>query len=237
MSGRARAPAERPRRWPGSDLIWLVLAFVLASFGSGAAADLLTDDPLTEVLLLLLGSAVAIGLPTGLLLMGRPDRRDAIGLRRTPWREVGRGVLWVGALLPLIAVASLLMQAVLGYEDNPQSAALMLDRMSPLQLGFAALFTVLIVPFFEEVLFRGVLLSALQERGPADPEVRDRRALIASSVIFGLIHIEPAVIIPTTMLGFAAGLLRLRSGSLWPAVALHAANNAVATAVMAAGLA
>lgn len=229
-------PAPARRVWPTRDLVWLVLTTLLATFAAGAAVAFAELEPVDEVLGLLAASALGLGLPVGLLLALRPERRAAIGLRRTPWGEIGRAFGWLLGLLPVVALVSLAMQALLGYDENPQAEALMLDRMSGARLAVVALFTVGVVPFVEELLFRGVLISALLERGPADPEARRRRALIVSSVLFGLIHIEPAVIVPTMVLGAAAGILRLRSASLWPAVTLHAANNAVATAVLAAGL-
>lgn len=224
------------REWPARDLVWLVLATLLMIFAGGSAVALLEPEPVAEVQLLLAASALGLGLPVGLILWLRPERRAGVGLRRTPGREIGRAFLWLLALLPTVALLSLAMRALLGYEHNPQAESLKLDRMHAGQLAFTAVFTVGVVPLVEELLFRGVLIAAVLERGPPDRAARERRAVVISAVLFGLIHIEPAVIVPTMLLGGAAAALRLRSGSLWPAVTLHAANNAVATAVLAAGL-
>lgn len=229
-------PPASGREWPARDLVWLVLATLLATFAAGSAVALFEADPIDEVPLLLVASALGLGLPVGLLVWLRPERRAGLGLRRTPWSEIGRALLWLLALLPAVAIVSLAMQALLGYEHNPQAEALMLDRMDAGQIAFTAVFTIGVVPLVEELLFRGVLIAALLERGPAERAARERRAAVISAVLFGLIHLEPAVIVPTMLLGGAAAALRLRSGSLWPAVTLHAANNAVATAVLAAGL-
>ena len=52
--------------------------------------------------------------------------------------------------------------------------------------------------------------------------------------LFAAMHIEPARIAATFVLGLAAGALVLRTGSVWPAITLHAVNNAV-TILVATG--
>ena len=84
-------------------------------------------------------------------------------------------------------------------------------------------------PLVEELLFRGVLLSALLQRwGSA-------AAIGLSSVAFALAHLPglgwklyalPGLL----LLALALAWLRLRSGSIWPSVIGHGANNLLAVA-------
>jgi len=85
-------------------------------------------------------------------------------------------------------------------------------------------------PLVEELLFRGVLLSALMKRMHAG------WAVTGSSLLFALVHLPgleyqwyalPNLLLLALLL---AGL-RLRSGSIWPAVLAHGANNLLAVAV------
>jgi membrane protease YdiL (CAAX protease family) len=83
--------------------------------------------------------------------------------------------------------------------------------------------------FVEELLFRGVVQTRLAEhwRAPA--------AILVAAVLFLLIHVPGWAIlaIPTNartmisifLIGVICGGLRYWSGSLWPAVAAHWANN------------
>lgn len=76
----------------------------------------------------------------------------------------------------------------------------------------------------EELLFRGFLLTALQQRlGSID-------AVAVAAALFGLIHLDPQQFFLYCVLGGACGLVAVRSGSVWPAVVLHAAFNATAVA-------
>ena len=72
----------------------------------------------------------------------------------------------------------------------------------------------------EELLHRGLLLPSLAKAvgGPA--------ALVLGALLFGLSHFNLARLLPTTTLGLGTGILRLRTGSLWPAIALHLFYNA-----------
>ena len=79
-----------------------------------------------------------------------------------------------------------------------------------------------IVPICEEVLFRGLLLRGLKYTYGA------ASALFVSSILFGLSHFRlPTAILPATIAGLLLGLIALRSGSIWPSIAMHAAVNTV----------
>ena len=79
-------------------------------------------------------------------------------------------------------------------------------------------------PLVEELLFRGVLLSALLRRWHVG------WAVVLSSLVFALIHLPglqfqwyalPAL----TLLALTLAWLRLHSASIWPAILAHATNN------------
>lgn len=86
----------------------------------------------------------------------------------------------------------------------------------------------LAVGFSEELMFRGVLLGALLARGMAPLP-----AVLASSVLFGAVHalngavtgawVESAVqAVAASMSGVLFAAIRVRTGSLWPGIVLHA---------------
>lgn len=90
------------------------------------------------------------------------------------------------------------------------------------QLLTTLLALVAIVPTSEELLFRGLLLRGLKQTYGA------AIALFVSSILFGLSHFRlPTAILPATVAGLLLGLVALRTGSIWPSIALHAAVNAV----------
>ncbi len=83
----------------------------------------------------------------------------------------------------------------------------------------------LLAPLCEEVVFRGYLQRTLQlRRGPA-------AAILLAALAFAARHLDPVRFPALVFLGALFGWLAWRTGSIWPAVAAHAANNLLATAV------
>jgi sodium transport system permease protein len=75
----------------------------------------------------------------------------------------------------------------------------------------------------EELAFRGFILSGLARGG------RLAIAVGISSVMFGIIHMIPQQAFNAALLGLVLGLLAIYSRSLFPAMAFHFCNNALAT--------
>jgi membrane protease YdiL (CAAX protease family) len=87
----------------------------------------------------------------------------------------------------------------------------------------------LLTPLTEEIVFRGVLLSAFQR------QLAPGWANFAQAALFGLAHAHPVVTPYTFAMGLVAGWMTRRSGTLRPALLMHVCNNAVACVALAAG--
>ena len=86
----------------------------------------------------------------------------------------------------------------------------------------ALLALVLVAPVTEELLFRGWLLQDLKER------YGESRALIWSSALFGLAHLEAAAVLYAALGGLVLGAVALRTKSTLASIAMHAGVNAAA---------
>ncbi|HCR41712.1 MAG: CPBP family intramembrane metalloprotease [Eubacteriales bacterium] len=73
---------------------------------------------------------------------------------------------------------------------------------------------------FEEWAFRGLVLRSLMPYGRSF-------ALISSSVIFGLMHIDPPQVIFATVFGLLAGFIYIKTGSIWYGTLIHLVNNSL----------
>ena len=77
----------------------------------------------------------------------------------------------------------------------------------------------LLIPFAEEVAFRGLLLRGYERaRGPLF-------AALASSLLFGLAHGVPAQIAAILPIAWVLARAAQHSGSFWTGVIIHACNN------------
>ena len=94
----------------------------------------------------------------------------------------------------------------------------------------AGVLIVVAAPFSEEVFFRGFIFGGL--RGRLSFPV----AAVFSGVIFGLFHFTGpgsiAVVPQLAFLGFALAWLYEETGSIYPPMAVHAVNNALAFAIL-----
>jgi membrane protease YdiL (CAAX protease family) len=92
-------------------------------------------------------------------------------------------------------------------------------------LILSAALTCVLAPICEEFLFRGYIFRALANlRGPWP-------AAVITGVIFGLVHTLSAPVadlVPLGVLGFGLCWLYMRTGSLYPCIAVHAFNNCLA---------
>ena len=79
-----------------------------------------------------------------------------------------------------------------------------------------------VAPVVEELVFRGVLWSALERWLPV-PAV-----IVTTSVLFAAFHLDPAQAIPLLFTGAFLGWVRWTTGSVGPAIAVHVVNNAFA---------
>lgn len=106
-----------------------------------------------------------------------------------------------------------------------------LGSQTPLGLRVALVVLVISLgPIVEELLFRGVLLSALLQRWSVLPSV------LVTSALFALVHLSGLqfhwyAVPQLFLLALLLAWLRLQSGSIWPAVVAHGSNNLLAVAV------
>jgi uncharacterized protein len=95
---------------------------------------------------------------------------------------------------------------------------------SPLELALIVASVSLGAPVCEEFFFRGIFFQGL--RAPGGPPLR---GLVISAVVFSAFHLDPVGFLARVELGVLFGWLLLRTGSLWPCILAHAANNLVST--------
>lgn len=84
---------------------------------------------------------------------------------------------------------------------------------------------VVVAPIFEEILFRGRLYGLLRVK--TSPLV----AVTLSSLMFGIMHLQPAVMLEGVLMGLLFSYAYLRTRSIFAPIILHMCNNALAYAL------
>jgi membrane protease YdiL (CAAX protease family) len=166
------------------------------------------------------------------LLQGRMGRLE-LGYRRVSW-QVGIGTLVAGAVIYAVATTAYSsLVSVHGTDKLPSELGV---SKSTAALVAAAVFVCVVAPVAEEFFFRGFLFGVLRRMRVRVGSV-DLGPWLASLIVgllFALAHTGSAksqFLIPLGLLGFLLCLMRWRTGSLYPGMALHSLNNCLALGV------
>ena len=93
---------------------------------------------------------------------------------------------------------------------------------STVDIALLFLSVAIVTPIVEELMFRGYILDAINRKHS------DWTAIIWSSILFGLIHIDSFVVGQAFMGGIIYGWIRVRTGSLLPSIVGHMMWNTLA---------
>ncbi len=128
-------------------------------------------------------------------------------------------------VLSAIAInyASALFQEILGLEFTSSVSEISLKGAKETLLG---ILSVAVVPaLIEETVIRGIVLQPLRKYG-------DKYAIIASALLFAVMHGNMVQIPYTVIGGLLLGFLTVTTGSLWPSIILHFINNLYSVIVL-----
>lgn len=96
--------------------------------------------------------------------------------------------------------------------------------------GIWALLTLVVAaPILEELLCRGLVLGALRNRFGVVA------AWLLSSLFFGVLHLQPMLVVNAFVIGLILGYIYILTDSLWATIILHALNNGVAYLLLTTG--
>lgn len=162
------------------------------------------------------------------------------GLRARGWtwadlglgERAGPGRWWWQVALAYVGVVLLATLVVSQLAEPGEQPNVMVGgvRFGPVAIVAIWVSLVAVGPLVEEVVFRRVLLGWLESR------VGLVLGVLVQAALFAVLHVVPAAMVLTFLLGVAAALLARQHRSLWPALALHVLNNMVAVSVLLATL-
>jgi CAAX protease family protein len=165
-------------------------------------------------------------------LSGRVRASD-FGFRATRWGTAVGAV--VAAAISYYVITAIYASALHLHGNEKLPKELGVGNSSAALIG-ATIFVCVVAPIAEEFFFRGFLFGALRrmriELGGL--ELGTWAAAIITGILFGLAHLGSAplhYLIPLGFLGFVLCVLRWRTRSLYPCMALHSINNSLALGV------
>ena len=231
---RPELPEGAAPRWPawyaGVGFLVALIATLLVVGILAAALGVTSDDedPAFTASATFLQGLIFIGTAVLFASFTRTPRAEHFGLRPTRfWPAVGWAALAMAVFYVAIAVYTAVLQP-----DAEQTVAQDLGADEGTAGLIAAGFMVICVaPVAEEFFFRGFFYRALRTRWPV------LGAAAIDGLLFGVIHYDFSgadallFVPPLGLLGFLFCLVYERTGSLYPVIAMHALNNAIAFGV------
>jgi membrane protease YdiL (CAAX protease family) len=232
---------EKPR-------LWIAPAAVISGLCAGIFATLLVDligsafgsgttNP-TPAVSLLSSLAFDLGFVAAALyftwIRGSRPRPSEFGYAPAGWGLAVGSFVLAAIVYYVVSFGYGTLVHVHGTDKLPSSFDV--QHSTAAMLGTAA-FICVAAPICEEFFFRGFLFGVLRRMHVrvAGRELGPWLAAVIVAILFGLAHVGSApiqYIVPLGFLGFVLCLLRWRTGSLYPCMALHSFNNSLAIGVL-----
>lgn len=201
-----------------------------------AAAYFLCYLTLPAVARLLIPSSVPPLVATAIAFTGLAVIAGVLGLRLAPkfgvhWGEPARpwvqglsGFLGMSANWPILLALGVIISPFINSAGTAPTHPLtdaVGGGLGPMEAIAALILAAVYAPFIEEIVFRGLIFSGLKSRmgGFWIPN-------LIQAFLFAAIHPQGPLLWPMLgAIGFTAGWLTHRTGSLWPAIIMHGLHN------------
>jgi membrane protease YdiL (CAAX protease family) len=232
-------PDEPPWRvWTAPAAVALGLAValfvsVLVGVIGRASGSGTSITPAESLIASVLVDAGFVGVALYLARLHGPLRPADFGYRRlAPSLAIGA---FVSAGLTYYIVTLVYGQLIHLHGNEKLPKELGVSKSTAALVG-ATIFVCVVAPMAEELFFRGFIFGALRRWRVvlAGRDVGTWVAAILTGILFGLAHTGSAssqYLIPLGFFGFVLCLLRWRTRSLYPCMALHSVNNSLALGI------
>jgi membrane protease YdiL (CAAX protease family) len=207
-----------------------ILTTIVFGVGSGSGGS---TTPATEIIGSIVFDVGFIAAAVGVAHFAGGAHPALFGFRRAHLRAAIAVVVAAAVLYYALTAVYASVFALHAKDNLPSSFGV---RTSDWATAGTAAFVCVIAPICEETFFRGFLFGTLRKL-PVSVGGRDLgpwAAAVIVGILFGLAHTgsaNPEYLVPLGFLGFLLCLVRWRTRSLYPGMALHSANNSLALAV------
>ncbi|WP_163193610.1 CPBP family intramembrane glutamic endopeptidase [Clostridium thermarum] len=218
--------------------VWSVLRYLLIYLGSSFIASMLMgayfafkyagdadkiDEALQRNVLQLTGIISLISLVVFLVIVKfcHKSIKDFIQFKKMTFSDE---VYCVGITIAFaffsVSLINLVINIFPSYQQVSETFVTSMDNVVGILLA------VILIPIFEEIFFRGIILNELQNR------INTVASIIISSLIFALFHGNILQGIYTFIMGVLLSLVYIWTRSIWSAITFHITYNFLGTMVV-----
>ena len=229
MACWSKSSTDLPKYTRFDGIIAFVLALIIAAGIAALSINCLPPDPdllfpgYGEILTLLAANFIGFFGASLLITLWRNRKYtpapDAAPKSFPIWIPLG-----LGLILPILAALSVSFAPVPGLNTAEMASVLVSTRYVTAQFAVLA-------GICEEFLFRGVIQSSFMARPDSHhPVLQNAIAIAIATTLFVGMHVPQSVehlwaLIPIAIVSITAGILRVKSQSLFPSILLHITYN------------
>jgi membrane protease YdiL (CAAX protease family) len=209
-------PQENPPApWSANDT-WLGLFILVAVVALTLGLQIfLSTESVSQFILVIFEFLLLV--PIAVIFLWRNVKWTELGIRRFQWRDVALGCGLLIAIYVIVIINNLIMLA-LGVITQAEAIFEVLGNLeSPVLFVIVG---VILAPVLEELFFRGFVFKGLREK------YGWKAALVISSAIFSVFHLQVATLLPMFLLGGLFAYLYQRTESVFPGMIMHFLVNA-----------
>ena len=213
--------------------IWIITSIVVAAVALAVGSSISHPSPGISLAQDVLSDLSFVSGALILTVVMSRARPADFGYRRV-WPALGVGAFAAAAIS--YYVISLVYASIVKLHGSDKLPSELGATHSTAALVGATIFVCVVAPMAEEFFFRGFIFGGLRRMHVVvgGMDVGTWVAAAITGVLFGIVHAGSAssqYLIPLGIFGFVLCLLRWRTGSLYPCMALHSVNNALALGV------
>jgi len=206
---------ENKKNYPSSVQSWGITGIVILS--------MLLFSPLIAIPEKILGKEISF-LVMYLLIMGVPfGIAHFIRNKRTGVNKYNFSLSSVKIMalisISIIGISTGIISPISNLLPKSEFTQELLHAMLHLNGVFSFIAIVIAAPVLEELIFRGIILDGLLQRySPV-------KSIVLSSVLFGIIHLNPSQFVAAFIIGVFSGWVYYRTRKLSLSILIHFLNN------------
>lgn len=198
----------------------LFLSLFVNAFRSNEAVATILFDPITENVLEILFSLCALTLPfIAAFKIGKERISDLVSFKKPKKENLLPMILFGIGFCSFSNIATSIAGSFFTNLGLEYDASFIESPKGVVSAVLLIISVAIVPPLVEEFALRGIVLGSMRKFG-------DAFAIIVSAVMFGIMHGNFQQMPFAFLTGLALGFITVKSGSLWPAIFVHAWNNA-----------
>ena len=203
---------------------WLYLIIACISIAISFLLTVLyvkADFELDMIPNILISEAMLIVPTFFVLLFSKDNMKEVLSIRKIKWSTFFGVIAFTMAASPLITLVNLVSQLFVDNTVAENSAQFL--SLHPLLLVF---FVGILAPVCEEVSFRGAIFGGMKKEGNVF------KAVMASGLLFGLLHMNINQASYAFVIGILLGFLVEATGSIFSSILFHVLVNSTNAIMM-----